>query len=233
MPYEKPDKDKRIYQCFVCGEKLETFDLFKAHIAASHEEGREYITCPLERCKAPVRDMKAHFKAKHPYDKLPKTCASRAIIWKDISPKGAAKTKKPHFREGYMTSVKNGKDLHYRSGMECEVYELLERWDEVHKYEEEPFPVKYSYLGIEHDYFPDLRITFKDGTTEVWEVKPACQTQIGKNKAKWDACGAYCMARSWRFMVLTEKGMGKLRTKVEQQIRPANPRPMNEEAEVD
>lgn len=218
------EKDKRVYQCFICGERLSTFDLFKAHITTNHEEGREYITCPLPRCQAPVRDVRSHFKFRHPYDKLPKTCASRAIIWKDISTKhGKMNTKKPHFREGYMTSVKNGKDMHYRSGMECEVYELLERWHEVFKYEEEPFAVRYSFLGIEHDYFPDIRITFKDGTVEIWEVKPSSQTQIGKNKAKWDACGSYCLARSWRFMVLTEKGMKKLRVKVERQGKSTTP----------
>ncbi len=216
-------KEKRIYQCFVCGERLDTFDLFKDHIIKNHEEGRDYIACPLQRCGAPVRDMKAHFKAKHPYDKLPKTCASRAIIWKDISTKnGQMNTKKPHYRDGWMTSIKNGKDLHYRSGMECEVYELLERWDEVHKYEEEPFPVKYSFLGIDHDYFPDIRITFTDGTIEIWEVKPSSQTEIGKNKAKWKACNEYCMARTWKFMVLTEKGIRKLRDKVGRQVRKIN-----------
>lgn len=228
-----PREEKRVYQCFVCGERLDTFDLFKEHITKNHEEGREYVICPLARCGAPVRDMKAHFKAKHPYDKMPKTCASRAMIWKDISTKkGKMNTKMPHFREGYMISEKNKREMHYRSGMECEVYELLERWDEVHAYEEEPFSVKYSFLGISHDYFPDLRITYKDGTTEIWEIKPSSQTQIGKNKAKWDACNNYCMARSWRFMVLTEKGMGKLRAKIQQQQRTKQTthRPLNEEA---
>jgi len=228
--FEKPEKDKRVYQCFICGERLSTFDLFKEHITKNHEEGREYICCPLARCQAPVRDLKAHFKAKHPHDKMPKTGPSRSIIWKDISTKhGKMNTQKPHFREGYMVSHKNGKEMHYRSGMECEVYEMLERWNEVFKYEEEPFPVRYSFLGIEHDYFPDIRITFKDGTVEVWEVKPSSQTQIAKNKAKWQACNEYCLARTWKFMVLTEKGMNKLREKVSRQGKPTQP--LNEEGE--
>ena len=221
-PQWKPqfDKDKRIYQCFVCGERYDKFDEFKDHIVKNHEEGREYICCPLARCQAPVRDLKAHYKAKHPHDKMPKSGTNRAIIWKDISTKnGKMNTKKPHFREGFMVSNKNGRELHYRSGMECEVYELLERWDEVHKFEEEPFAVKYAHLGIEHDYFPDLRITYKDGSVEIWEVKPSSQTQIAMNKSKWSACNSYCMARSWRFMVLTEKGLRKLRDKISKQER--------------
>ena len=218
--FQNFEKDKRVYQCFICGERHQTFEEFREHIVKNHEEGREYIMCPLKRCQAPVRDMKAHFKAKHPHDKLPKTCANRAAIWKDISTKnGKMNTKKPHFREGWMTSVKCGKDMHYRSGMECEVYEMLERWNEVVKYEEEPFPVRYAFLGIEHDYYPDIRITFRDGAVEIWEVKPSSQTQIGKNKAKWSACNEYCLARAWKFMVLTEKGLRKLREKVAKQER--------------
>lgn len=215
--------EKREYQCFVCGEIHTDFDLFKKHIIDNHDEGREYIVCPLARCGSPVRDVRAHMKAKHPHDKMPKVGASRALIWKDISTKnGKMNTKKPHFREGYLVSVKNGKEMHYRSGMECEVYEMLERWNEVFKYEEEPFPVKYSFMGIEHNYFPDIRITFKDGTVEIWEVKPNSQTQIAKNKAKWQACNEYCLARTWKFMVLTEKGMRQLRAKVLSQGKPIN-----------
>ena len=225
--------EKRVYQCYVCGERLDTFEAFKEHIVQNHEEGREYILCPLERCKAPVRDLKAHFKAKHPYDKMPKKGQSRALVWKDISTKeGKMNTKKPHFRDGYMTSAKNGKDLHYRSGMECEVYELLERWEQVVKYEEEPFPVRYFFHGLQHDYYPDIRITYTDGTVEIWEVKPSSQTEIGRNKAKWAACNEYCMARQWKFMVLTERGMGKLREKIGKQERQKRTQVLNEQKET-
>lgn len=221
--------DKRVYQCYVCGERLDTFEAFKEHIVQNHEEGREYVLCPLERCKAPVRDLKAHFKAKHPYDKMPKKGMSRALVWKDISTKeGKMNTKKPHFRDGYMTSEKNGKEMHYRSGMECEVYELLERWDLVHKYEEEPFPVRYFFHGLQHDYYPDIRITYTDGTVEIWEVKPSSQTEIGRNKAKWAACNEYCLARQWKFMVFTERGLDKLRDKIAKQEREKRTHVLNE-----
>lgn len=230
---EKINKDKRVWQCFVCGERHETFEAFKEHILKTHEEGREYVVCPLQRCQAPVRDMRMHFKAKHPGVKRPKTGQNRALIWKDISTKnGKMNTKMPHFREGYLDSVKNGKEMHYRSGMECEVYELLERWDEVTKYEDEPFPVKYQFRGEQHDYFPDIRISFRDGTTEVWEVKPSSQTQIEKNKAKWSACNNHCLTRGWKFMVLTEKGMQKLRKKIQdQRLAKAADRPVETPSE--
>lgn len=213
-------QEKRCYQCFVCGERYFDFEEFKKHIIDNHEEGREYLICPLERCGSPVRDLKNHYLLRHQHDKMPKCMASRSIIWKDISTKnGKMNTKKPHFREGYMVSAKNGKEMHYRSGMECEVYELLERWNEVHKYEVEPFPVHYSFLGISHNYFPDIRINYVDGVTEIWEVKPSSQTLIAKNKAKWAACNEYCLSRQWSFMVLTEKGLKKLRDKIVKQER--------------
>jgi hypothetical protein len=57
-----------------------------------------------------------------------------------------------------MVSNKNGgKEMHYRSGWECEVYECLEAIPEVLAYEVEPFKVQYSYLGEIHEYNPRLK----------------------------------------------------------------------------
>ena len=221
LPLSQNDKKK--YQCFVCGIQFEIFDEFKSHIKETHEEGRDYIVCPLQRCNAPIRCLKTHFKSKHPTEeKIPKVGPMRAIVWKDQSPAkgGALKTKKPHFRQGYLVSPKNGgKEMHYRSGMECDVYECLEQMKEVIAYDVEPFKVKYSFCkpgdtSDQHEYNPDLRIVFDDGRTEIWEVKPSDQTHLPVNQAKWAACKQHCEARGMGFMVLTEKGLAQLKQKV-------------------
>ena len=78
----------------------------------------------------------------------------------------------------------------------------------------EPFAVQYSFQGEIHEYNPDLKITYDDGRIEIWEIKPANQTSLPKNHAKWAACNQHCETRGNQFMVLTEVGMGKLKQKV-------------------
>lgn len=222
LPFPKND-NTRSYQCFVCGKSYKDFEEYKKHIIETHEEGREFVICPLARCGAPVRDLRMHFKAKHPTEtNIPKTGQMKAVIWKDQSPKkgqdGKLKQRKPKFREGYLVSTKNGgKEMHYRSGYECDVYECLEALPEVLSYDVEPFKVQYSFEGESHEYNPDLCVLFVDGHTEVWEIKPANQTHLPRNNAKWTACQQYCQQRGYTFMVLTEVGIGKLKIKVKNQ----------------
>lgn len=213
LPFVK-DNVKR-YQCFVCGKNYLDFEEYKAHIISSHEEGREFVLCPLERCNTPIRDIRSHMKAKHPGEPIPKQGQMKALVWKDQKIDGSLKQRKPKFREGYLISNKNGgKEMHYRSGMECDVYECLEAIKEVISYEVEPFKVQYSLNGEIHEYNPDLKIIFDDGRIEIWEVKPANQTALPVNNAKWTACNQYCQTRGYNFMVLTEVGLDKLRMKV-------------------
>lgn len=219
LPFEK--EEKRKYTCFVCGVAYSDFEDYKDHIIQSHDEGREFVVCPLARCGAPVRDLRLHFKAKHPTESAPKAPQMKAMIWKDQADKksGKLKTRRPKFREGYLTSTKNGgKEMHYRSGMECDVYECLESMNEVIGYDVEPFKVQYSFNGEIHDYNPDLKIQFADGRIEIWEVKPSNQTHLPQNAAKWTACQQHCEARGYSFMVLTEIGLGKLKKQLRGEV---------------
>jgi hypothetical protein len=218
LPFQK-DNGKRKYVCFVCGLSYTEFNEFTEHIILNHEESREYVRCPLERCQACVRDIRTHFKSNHPTEKIPKIGQMKALIWKDQSNKdGKLKQRKTRFREGYLISNKNGgKEMHYRSGMECDVYECLEAMPEVISYEVEPFKVQYSFQGEIHHYNPDLSVIFDDGHTEIWEIKPSNQTTLPVNNAKWAACNQHCQARGYSFMVLTEIGMGKLKQKIKNQ----------------
>lgn len=215
LPFGK--NDKRTCRCFICGLEHTEYEAMKQHIIGNHEEGREYILCPLERCGSPVRDIKSHFAAKHKDTPMPKKGQMKAMVWKDQSGK---KIKKPEFRQGDMISVKNGgKELHYRSAFECKVYETLEQINEVQSYHVEPIKVPYFFNGESHHYLPDLVVKFQDGRTEVWEVKPSSQTDLPVNQAKWVAAEQYCTLRGWHFTVITEVGLNKLKKIVRERRR--------------
>lgn len=213
LPFEKPDPNVRKYCCFVCGRNFPTLDEYKNHIIESHEEGREYVLCPLARCMFPVRDVRAHFRAVHRHEPMPKGKQMKALIWNDQSDGKNKRRKKPTFREGYFISEKNGgKKMHYRSGYECEVYEAIEKIPEIIAYDVEPFCVEYYFKGEQKKYFPDLSVHFSDGHIEIWEIKPGTQTDLEINlDIKWPACNNYCLIRGWDFKVLTEIGIGKLK----------------------
>lgn len=214
----KSNSNVRKWQCFVCGRNYEEYPEYKTHIIESHEEGREFIKCP--DCDAPVRDMKLHYKAKHPNRIMPKNVQTRVAVWRDFKPNGDKKKstrKPPTFRSGEFVSAKAGRSLHYRSGMECEFYELLEADRDVGSFYAEPFKVPYYYRGEWHDYIPDIRVNFVDGSTEIWEVKPADQTQYDQNRAKWASMNDHALNHGWQFIVQTEVGLGKLKAKVKKQ----------------
>ena len=61
LPFDKTNQKR--YQCFVCGHNFYNYEEYKQHITSSHELGREYVLCPLERCKAAVRDVRSHLKS--------------------------------------------------------------------------------------------------------------------------------------------------------------------------
>lgn len=212
----------RKWQCFVCGKNYESYETYKSHITEAHEEGREYISCP--DCGAPVRDMKMHYAAKHPARKMPKTVQTKVAVWNDFKTGKDGKsekkrTRKPTFRSGTFTSIKCGRDYEYKSGLECEFFECLEADLDVVHFAYEGMKIPYFHKGEWHNYIPDIRVTFADGTVEIWEIKPANQTHYEINKAKWASATNYCSNFGWDFIVLTEVGLGKLKTKLKQQQR--------------
>jgi hypothetical protein len=210
---------KRRWQCFVCGKQYEDYAGYKDHVVTDHEEGREWIKCP--DCEAPVRDMKMHYAAKHPNRVLPKDCQTRVAVWfdhkrqKDGTKKPTAR--KTNFRKGSFTSQKCGRDFVYRSGLEEEFFNLLEEDADVESWAAEPFKIPYFWHNEWHNYIPDIRINFVDGSTEIWEVKPANQTDYEQNKCKWAAANNYCSNIGWDFIVMTEVGLGKFKHKIKKQ----------------
>lgn len=213
LPFPNDDRGKRKWQCFVCGLQFKDYEAFKGHILEDHEEGRHYILCPLSRCRAPIRDLRSHFRAKHPKEKVPKGKQMKATIWKDIK-SGKVRTQKPRFIEGDFPSRKAGKEIHYRSSYERQVYDLLEQLPEIVTYDTEKVEIPYYYKGKQRKYKPDLCIIYTDQSIEIWEIKPANQTDLPMNQAKWAAAKKYCLLRGWKFQVMTEVGINKLKNYV-------------------
>lgn len=212
-------KNGRKWQCFVCGQNFDDYIEYKDHIVEKHEEGREYLKCP--DCGAPVRDMKAHYKAKHPSRVMPKGIQTRVAVWKDFkrgkNGKKKTVTKKPVFHRGEFDSKKNGKLISYRSGLERDFYDVLEEDTDVTKFYGEPYKVAYFWQGKWHDYIPDLRVDYVDGSTEIWEIKPSNQTDYEQNRAKWAAAQQWAISHGWDFVVQTEVVLGKMKAKVKKQ----------------
>lgn len=210
LPFPEPNKPKKQFQCFVCGMVQNTYEEFKSHIIEKHEEGREYLTCPLKHCMSPVRELSSHFKAKHPNIPLPKTIQHRVAVMYDISSTDKRK-RKVSFKSGFFESKKNGKSMHYRSSWEETFYKCLEVKGDVFSYDVEPFKIPYFYKSQKKHYYPDLIVKFADGRIEICEIKPANQTGLEQNKAKWAACEHFCQLRGWKFTVYTEVLIEKLK----------------------
>lgn len=199
----------RTYCCFVCFEEFSCYEDFKSHVLESHEEGRDYVKCPLVRCGAPVRDIPTHFKAHHPNEKMPKVPQKSAIVWRDL--KTRKREKKARYKEGWHDSTKMNRKFKFRSSWEETMFQCLDLWDDVVAYEAEPFKIPYLYEGAAHNYTPDIFVHFVDGRKEVWEIKPEGQTKLERNKAKWHAARDACANRGWEFEVITETEIEKLK----------------------
>lgn len=208
-PIPIPPQHQRRYACFSCGVEFKTVEEMGKHVLEKHEEGRDYVLCPLTRCRFPVRDVRAHFRARHPGETVPEKGQMRAIRWFDHR---NDKKRKAGYKEGFHTSPKNGmREIHYRSGWEKDVYECLERMEEVVAFKAEPFPISYWFKGESHHYLPDILVSYADGRQELWEIKPARQTTLPINEAKWAAAAEFCQVRGWEFCVKTQKGIGAMK----------------------
>ena len=199
--------NKRNFVCFVCSESFDSFEGFKSHIIANHEEGTDFIVCPV--CKIPLRELKNHIATRHPETAIPKDYPTRPIILRDF--KKIKNNSQVKYKTVFFFSKKNNKNLFFRSGFECEFYKVLEKKKDVLKYDVEPIEIDYIFEGYKHKYIPDILVEYTNGKKDLWEIKPKRQTKLPKNLAKWRAANDYCNKRNWGFIVLTEKGLRLLK----------------------
>lgn len=128
--------------------------------------------------------------------------------------------------------VGNAKNIIFRSAWERTFMEWCDRRNEVLQWASEELHIPYFFPpdGKWHRYYPDflLKVQTGDDKREVWvvEIKPAKQVapppqrksaprgrqlkeaiEYAKNQSKWKAAKAYCDAKGWKFVVLTERDL--------------------------
>lgn len=77
--------------------------------------------------------------------------------------------------------------MRYKSGLELEFYKLLDEDNSVLSYEAEPVIIPYTYEGRTHSYFIDLKVTYKDSSVKLVEIKPEYLLLDPQNQAKFSA----------------------------------------------
>lgn len=206
--------------CWIDGQECTSREEFVEHMRASHIEGTDFLVCPV--CNDVVLDMVTHFGARHQDTPLPMSVPLRVSGAKDfkLNWRRTQRRGKKRFKEGFFRSEKNGKDIHFRSGWEEQVYKILERAFSVKAYQGEPFAIPYFFGGVRRSYWPDVLVEFVDESRMLVEVKPLaqCPTPDGgsenwtqaQNDAKWLAAESYCRMRGWLFVVWTEHAIKHL-----------------------
>jgi hypothetical protein len=105
---------------------------------------------------------------------------------------------------GYHDSPKAGR-CWYRSSWERKVMEALDASGDVVVWEHEPFTLPFRYNDNLRHYLPDFSLVRRDGSCEVWEVKPLCRID-GNEKLRAQARTArgWCEEQGCQFRVMTE-----------------------------
>jgi hypothetical protein len=141
--------------------------------------------------------------------------------------KGLFKPKNPKKYKGDPTNII------YRSSWEKQCMLYFDRTDEVLEWQSEEMfvPYKHPISGKIHRYYPDflIKVSNKDKKidTIMVEVKPFKETKEPKiqtrktrryinevktyaiNTYKWKYAREYCADRRWKFIIITEKELGR------------------------
>lgn len=112
---------------------------------------------------------------------------------------------------GYFASRKAGRPVAFESRLERDFYILLESDPDVVAFVEQPVTIEFRGRQRARRYTPDARVTFRDGLTQLVEVKYVVDIAALDAKERLDmdeahdAARAYCEARSWRFVLRTDR----------------------------
>lgn len=124
--------------------------------------------------------------------------------------------------------VGNSGNILFRSAWERTFMEWCDRSGGVLQWASEEISIPYFFPpdGKWHRYYPDflVKVQKADQNTEIWvvEIKPAKQVapppqrkspkrghlreamEYAKNQSKWKSAKAYCDAKGWKFVIMTE-----------------------------
>jgi len=119
--------------------------------------------------------------------------------------------------------------IQYRSLWERQTFRWLDANDHVSKWCSEEVIVPYICRtdNRKHLYYPDLKVTFKNGSTYLIEIKPKKETiepkrkartkafllevmTYAKNISKWEAASKFAKDKGWTFEVWHEDTLKSL-----------------------
>jgi hypothetical protein len=109
-----------------------------------------------------------------------------------------------HFR-WKVPLLKNSKMIHCESRLERHFVRLLDFDREVIDVESQPVCLLYDYKGKERKYYPDFKVTTRDGRVRIVEVKVKSKTQNPKNIIKFIIGRMYCESLGWDYQIVTEE----------------------------
>lgn len=110
---------------------------------------------------------------------------------------------KTRFKSGLYFSSKLNREIQYRSGWEMKFYKSLDLDESVLIYDVESIQIQYFYKQYRY-YFPDILITYKNGTRKLVEIKPERYLSKKKNIEKFKSAQNYCINHGMIFEVWTE-----------------------------
>jgi hypothetical protein len=116
------------------------------------------------------------------------------------------KKRKGHYVRGTYTSPIAG-ECRYRSGWELKVMVYLDENPEVEFWSYEKTVIEYvSNVRTKkiRKYYPDFLVKYKDGRTELIEVKPKRKLEQLTVKKKAEAAKSWCETNGLSYKILTE-----------------------------
>ena len=111
---------------------------------------------------------------------------------------------------GFYFSTKNQESFWHDSSYELRAFKLLDKLPTVKSYNRCVFYIEYSLGNTQHNYFPDIHVTYKNGHEEIVEIKPVRRLKDEINIAKFKAANKYYKDSPIRYVVWTEKKLKKL-----------------------
>lgn len=103
---------------------------------------------------------------------------------------------------GQFESLKTGKKISFRSSLEKQFIECLEKDSNVIHYEYEPFAIEYEDLkNKKRKYLPDFYVCYNNGEKVVIEIKCDYTETVGNFSQKKKAALDWCEKRKYKFLI--------------------------------
>lgn len=104
-----------------------------------------------------------------------------------------------------VVSTRTGKSYHLESTWESQMFRVLESSTIISTYDYENFRISWvDELGDPHTYLPDFQVFMISGEIVVYELKAKYKLKESSTRRKLLSAQRYCLARGWRFRLITE-----------------------------